>query len=297
MLEHEKLGMEVLVKYQIMPVKNINVNTDYQRLREPARERRVTNSIKKHGYWPQEVVILNEKYEAIDGNHRVLGAKKNKIKDIPVSVVTFPNKKKEAEFFTIKNSFNTQLKPVDFWYARYLGEHPYAMILYDMTKNPESLLYNKIAIKGQRTEQSKFAIPSALIFINTAGAMMPFPWNQKYDEIITNKLITRGKMRILHDVNDLMLFFYDCFGKEKQSNPIPYRRDSVRAICSFYHKCRKEGLLNTSLKTKTVIKKIRLFVFTQDFVKAEHVGKLMSLVNHWNKSRRANKLNYKIPGI
>ena len=288
----EKLGMRVLVDYKMMPITEIKQNIQYQRMRDPYRERRVSTSIKEYGYWPQEVIILNELHEAIDGNHRVYGAKENGIKLLPCSIVTFPNKKLEAKFFTLKNSFNTKLKPIDFWHARYLSGHPYAILIYTLVADSNSLFFNKIAIKNHDTKETKFTLAKAILIINTTALGYSSPWCIKRDNFLTQKVEATKYYTVLADTNKFLFMYSGIFGESIKHNAIASRIETMKAFCRFYYKLIKEKRPGAPQETTHVIRKMKTFIFTSEFLKTDLTGKTIALISHFNKGKKIRRIDY-----
>lgn len=287
-----ELGMSVLIPYKELPIDSLKFNSSYQRALETPRWKRISESIKHTGYWPQEVVILNELHEIIDGQHRVVAAKKNGIRAVPVSVVTFPSKQKEAEFFARKNNWNTSLKPVDFWYARYLSGHPFACLIYRLVEDKASKLCGMVAIKGHETNKSKFYLGDALVMVNGCALGILHTWNKENDKRSTERIISTTYEKIRDSVNDFLGFFYGCFGDDKRSNPIPYKSHCIRPEVIFYALLRDAGHLNSEPKKQAAINKMKSYVFTADFSKMDHSSKVIALVSHFNHKRKTDRIVY-----
>lgn len=288
----EKLGMQVLVDYKMMAITEIKQNTQYQRMKERAREKRIARSIKEYGYWPQEVIILNELHEAIDGNHRIYGAKENGIDLIPCSIVTFPNKKLEAKFFTLKNSFNTQLKPIDFWHARYLSDHSYAKLLYTLEADSNSLFFEKIAIKNHDSKNTKFTLAKAIPIINTTVLGYSGPWCLKRDDLLTRKVEEVEYCKVITNTNKFLSLYSAIFGESLSNKAIVNRTETLRAFCRFYHKLEKEKCLKTKNQITRVVGKMKTFIFTSEFLKTDLVGKTIALLSHFNKGKKTQRVDY-----
>jgi len=282
-----ELGMKVIFKYTEIPCSQIKLNLEYQRCIDNTRLKKISDSIKKYGYWPQEVIIINNKYEVIDGQHRFVAAKQNGINIIPVSIVSFPCKENEAKFFTLKNNYNTSLKNIDYWHAAHIAKHPLANILYSLNYDDDSLLKDMIALKGTNTEHSKFSTAQCMLMISQIGLNLGDRWNKQTDERITQKAKETAYIAIKQNINLFCKWFYDCFSSKKRDNPIPYRDKSFRSIVTFYRLLKKQNFLITGLTGyRTIINKIQQYTFTNDFVKTDQIGQIMALVNHFNKNKR-----------
>jgi hypothetical protein len=286
------MGMMVLNQYLEMDIDSMRFNNLYQRAIQRERWKRIFKSIESEGYWPQEVIILNELHEIIDGQHRVVAAKKLGIAVLPVSIVTFPNKQKEAEFFHKKNNWNTSLNPVDFWYARHLSGHPFACLLYRIVEDKSSLLYMKVAIKGHETNDSKFYLNDAISIINICALGVNHSWTKSNDEAITSLFIASSYEAVKASVDDFLLFFYGCFGAKKTSNPIPYKSHCIRPIALFYTLLRNGGLLKTESGRRSAINKMKEYVFTADFLKMTHSGRIFALCAHFNFKKKKGRIDY-----
>lgn len=297
----EELGMNILRAYLKMPVNVIKFNREYQRDIQPSRLAKISASMAKYGYWPGEIVYLNEKHEAIDGNHRTRAALENNIEKIPATIVTFPTKELEAKFFILKNNHNSTLSPVEDWWAKYLGGHPYATLLYRLEDDPLSLFYRFIAIKGRETRNSKLTVPKAVNMINASVLGTTHPWNRRIDNYLVrqaNEWLKDGHYESARFLSNRFLEFYKmCFGDSPSTNPDAYRADAVRAICVFYKKLKEAGHMDTEQKIKRAANKMAGFDFTNEFRKTDLAGKIMWLVSFFNKGKKSKSSRLKLDEI
>ena len=285
----DDFGMKILREHVIIPTDEIKINHEYQRCIEVVRLRKITTSMSKSGYWPAEIIILNERYEAVDGNHRVHAAKKLGIKALPCAIVTFGTKKDEVRFFSHKNNWNTSLKPIDAWHAKHLGGHSVAGLLYTLEADPLSLLHDKIAIKGKETGQSKFVIGDILIIVNVACFGTTDVWNKRIDARMAQSVSNTPYHEMVDKVNAFVGFFYRCFGSDKRGNPLAYRRTSIRAFANFYNKLKNQHLINSKSDIDSAAIKMQTLSLSGAFLKTDLLGQIMFLVAHYNNKKSQSK--------
>ncbi len=282
---NKDFGMEIIKDYTLVEIAEIKVNKEYQRNIEPLRLRGIVKSIEKYGFWPSEVIILNELKEAVDGNHRVAAAKKLGLFSVPCSIVTFPTKNDEIRFFSHKNSWNTSLKPVDAWEAKYKAEHPLAELIYMLECDEVCKFCNKIAIKNKANKSTKFSIPDAIVIINASAFMNIDPWKQQIDYQICEKINSMKYIEIADATDSFLSMFFAIFGEHKNENTIAYRSDSIRAYCKFYISLMKSGVISTTKKRQAVINKMKTMAINQAFLKADYINKYLFFATHYNNKK------------
>ena len=280
----------VLSKYELVDVRLIELPPSYQRCIEPRRLKKISNSIKLYGYWPQEVITVNKGLQIIDGQHRYHAAIDNGIKKIPISILRFENISDEAKFFCAKNSYNTSLKPIDFWHAAFLAGDITANVIYQLNTDDDSLLKDMISLKGSEGKTSKFNVTECIAIIKVCALGMATHGGLSKNEFLSPRIGATSYYTIKEEVNLCVGWFFDCFG-DKKNNPIPFRGTSISAILPVYIELKKQGFLNTAEKRKSVVRKFRAFHFDGLFIKAGLLGQTMSLVNHFNHKRK-KRLNY-----
>lgn len=280
-----KYDMKIISNYKSIDPNKLFFDRQYQRVIQPQRVSKISESIKKYGYWP-ELIFITEDYRVIDGQHRAKAAINCNINFIPVCIVKFKSKESEARFFVDKNNWNTKLKPVEFWYAKYLSKHPVALMIYSLEEDLTSPLYNKISLKGKETDKSKFLLDNVLIMIATVCLDISDTWSVDRDDKYTSMCVEIGYEIIKNKLAVFLDWFTKIWGNDKRSNPVPFRRESLRAILMFYMLLKRQGF---NLKQSVI--KMQSFLFTADFIKNSQSGKTMALVNHFNAGKR-KKLNY-----
>jgi hypothetical protein len=265
------------------------INETYQRPIEPSRKNRIATSMRDSGYWPFEVIILNEKHEVIDGQHRVSAAKMVGIKYVLVCIVSFPSHEKEAMFFTVKNSYNPLLSPIHFWHARYESKHPIAVLMYKLESDPESKMYGKIAIKGKATARVKYPINQFFTLLLPVIGIKESTWMRRLDNRIINAINGTNYAFIKNNINKLSSWIELCFG-EKQDNPTAYLSHNIRSIVLFYFL-----LIDNNIKPDSTINKMKSYAVTAEFAKMSRAGKIYSLISHYNSGRKVgSRMKYNV---
>lgn len=283
--KQSKYGMTIICAYRQISPQYLIFDKEYQRKIEKSRIKKISDSIKKYGYWPQEVIIVTKDNRVIDGQHRAKGAIDNNIPLVPISIVSFKTKEKEAEFFADKNNWNSSLKPVCFWKARYVASELIAQTIYKLENDPDSLFYQKIALEGKQTNKSKFTITEVLSILNSMMSIQAV-WNKEIDNYMREKVKQFGYLKLRVLSNNFLKWFFEIWGSNKRKNPIPYKLDSIRAILQFYKVLEKNKIPHN----KSILK-MQSYQLTADFVRATQTGKTFALVTHFNYGRK-NRISY-----
>ena len=281
-------GMTLLEKNKIVPIESLKFNRDYQRAMDPSRKEKVKKGIVSCGqFLPDKPVVVNQDNEIVDGQHRVTAAKEIGITRIPVVKYRFSSKKKEAEFFIFTNNYDPRLKPVDYWYAKYLAGDGLAVFLYELNTSENSALQNMIALKGSETN-SKWVISSVLGAIS-----VPFNvdshWEKKVHDYWISALHDMGTKTVMGKINMFVNWYHQIFGY-KSDSPWAHRQDVFRAIKTLYINLELMGYAHS----KDAVNKMKSFIVDSAFISAPLIGKKMHLVNHYNKNRKKNLLSWEI---
>jgi len=290
----EDFQMEVISEFVMFDVSKISVNAEYQRSVESIRLNNLKQSIQNGGYWPHEIVVLNEKFEAVDGNHRVNACRELGIKKIPCTIVKFATKKDEMLFFVLVNKPPSRMATTDNLHAKKVAGHPFAEIVYKLESDEKSLFYNMIAIKGKDVG-TRLPIASATYIINTAAFNDTAPWTSKREDIFIKKSVEIGYGKILTDVNDFLEVFYAIFGRSKKDNKVGYYAQTIGAFCMFFSKVKKKGVLDNATSRKAFVDKMKTMYLDAAFMKADQRGKVLWFISHFNvKKAEKNKISFDI---
>lgn len=270
-------------------VLSLKFNQSYQRGIELNRLRSIMRSMERDGFWPTKPVVINLDREIVDGQHRVESARRLGIKTVPCIMAIFETKQKEAEYFVTDAMHNTTLAPVPFWHSRYLAENDLAKFIYLLEADQESLLCGRIAIKGRATKKSKFTIPHALLILSVSQGTNQ-TWNTQVDHKF-NQIVTRNPyVKLRNEINTVVRFFFDCFGVDKMSNPIPFYGKSQRAIWTLYLALNRQGFFVGS-KYRRSVAKIRTIYLDAAFTRMDQIGMTTYLFSSFNVGKQ-HKLKY-----
>lgn len=286
--------MKILSRYKEVLIQSLEVEDNYQRGIDQRKLKRLTESIRKNGYYPFCPIIITSRNKVIDGQHRMLAAENNNCDTIPACVVEPQNIVDEAQFFSEINMFDSRLKPVDFWHARYLHKHPLAMLVYELNNNKESKLYDRIAIKGHHSPRNKFSVAQVLNIMCIICLGRQTHWRLNDDETLTNLALQTDKIFVLSKMNHFATFFFDWAGESKPHAPLQYADFSMRAIALFYMKL---SLIKESKEVRPnfwmeAVKKMQSFPFTQDWRKITHAARLNLLISHYNRKKTTNLIEH-----
>jgi hypothetical protein len=288
-VNENNFGMTLISSNKKLPVESLKFNRQYQRATEVARKEKVKQSIIKCGHFlPDQSITVNQDYEVVDGQHRLLAAKDLEISHIPATIYNFSDKEKEAAFFVHINGFDQRLNPVDYWYGRMLSGCPLARFMYFLESDSQSNLRGQIIVKGANSHKNRIP-PSMVLEIIILGMGYSHQWTKARDESFVQKIKTMGEGPILFHTNQFVSWYQFIFGIKKE-NPIAYRRDSFRAICSLYKRLQSSNIAHQ----KITMQKMKTFPMNAAFVTAPLAGKKYQLINHFNKNRQKNKIPYNL---
>ena len=281
----------IITPYQLIPAGKLKINRTYQRDIENKRLMALKESISLEGYRPNSLLILNQKADIVDGQHRAIAASESDLKiEVPVSVYNFDTIEKEAEFFSRINNYNCQLHYKDLWHSRNLYGYPTAKTIYKLENDENSLFFDKIAIRGKFSPRSKFSISEVIVIICGVACERLVHWSIGRDSFINQLIINNEYENIKKETNSFLDFFYKCFGQEKRSNPLPWRNNTIRAIVAFYDQLKNQGHLSKNDSYIRVITKMSNFQFDASFDRLTQYNKIIMLNSYFNKGRRTNFL-------
>lgn len=286
-----KFGMVLVDKYKKMPIESLQFNRHYQRATEVARKEKVKQGILTCGHFlPEKSITVNQDNEVVDGQHRLLAAKELGMSHIPVSKYYFEDKDKEANFFIYINGFDERLKSVDYWYAMFLAGDPLAETLYRLESDHRSVLKDKIVIKGKKTEKTKIPASYILEIVGVAiGNTSGGNWKKVDHHLWLKKLSATSFDDILLYSNTFITWYESIFG-DKKTIPWAYYSDAFRAIQYLYILLSRKGWAHK----KDTIAKMKSFKLDATFMAAPLAGKKYQLIDHFNKSRKNQRLPYNI---
>jgi hypothetical protein len=280
------LPYEVVCEHKWVNPHDLKFDAEYQRQLEPKRLSSVQEKISKDGYKPHEVLAVNEFNTIIDGQHRARAAINLNIEYIPITIYSFNSKKDEARFFVSCNDHNSNLNNVYYWNSQYQAGDALAVFIYNLESDPLSELNNNIKIKG-KTGRNRFSIPEVLSLMTPALNVPNNAWTRSDDKHFKKTINNNSYEYLREQVNEVVGFFYDCFGRNRVDNPQAFKTHTIRPFTVFYKKLKKKGLVN-----KSSANKMKNYVFTNEFNKLSSMGKVNAFVSHFNEGRTKNKIEY-----
>jgi hypothetical protein len=288
-VKENNFGMTLIEASKALPVESLKFNRQYQRATEPARKERVKKSIITCGHFlPDQSITVNQDYEVVDGQHRLLAALELEMTHIPATIYHFADKQKEAAFFVHINGFVQALSPLDYWYGRFLARCPIANFMYFLESDQQSKLMGQIIVKGSDSKKSRIPPTLALeIIIKAIGSYSN--WSRRSDDILVKKMISTGTKTALFNVNNFVGWYQEIFGKKKE-NPDAYRNDSFRAISFLYDRLFREGVAHQ----RYTMQKLKSFPMNTAFITAPLNGKKYQLIDHINRGRKKNRIPYSL---
>lgn len=284
----EKINYEVVTHHMWVAPETLRFNAGYQRAIEKPRLKKIEGKIKNLGYKPHEVVAITEKGDIVDGQHRVKAAINLVVEQIPVTVYKFGSVEDEAKFFVDCNDHNTNLNNIYYWDAKKKAGDSLAEFIYALESDPMSVFTNNIRVKGKNSK-NKFSIPETLSFIAAAFNIGYNAWVRDNDHTFKKALASNSYTNNREKVNEVGDFFHGCFGPEKESNPMAFKTKTIRPFCAFFRLLKRQGLAD-----KSAAKKMKGYVFTNEFNKLTEAGKVFSFVDFLNSGRTKNRAEYVI---
>jgi len=296
-----------IIGFMLVNPKVLSPDKDYQRPIGAGRKGNIYRSIRDCGFWHFFPMIVDEKFSIIDGLHRYGAALQDGVDLVMVCIIRFINVKKEIEYFTRFDSFDTGLASKDKMHALYLGGiHSTPQVVYHLAQSSTSTLYDRIAIQGKGNHR-RYTINIILRVINHAvfGTAQHYERGRKANLLETRltELIDSKKKRavgmksIESKVNRCINFIEDTFGCWTGKNkPVHLKMTPLDALLRFYIEADKIDAFSENRLEET-IDKMRSFDRTHFY---QYTGFpnasqniYQALVMHYNTGRTANKIIFK----
>lgn len=254
---------------------------EYQRPIEKSRLEKIKKSIGKHGYFPHEVIVLNQDNQCVDGQHRLQAAKDCNVTKIPCVKWYFNGIVEETEMFTHLNSFNTMLKSVYIWHSRKIWGCPIAEMVYKLHEDPDSPFYNMVRVKGNdsvRNDKKKFTIVSLIQLMNTLCFNLRAP-HYKYSTL--NNRMEQNFANL--DYRDALAKGYEFmrwFKVFADNNPDWYGQRLIPAISIVFKSLKEQGFLDNQRRTNGFAKHLRSMSIIKPFPNEHRSTKIMMIKTH-----------------
>lgn len=285
-----RINMEVIKDYEWISIDKLKFKQDsYQRNVQQSRKKTVYASIEEHGYWAHSIIILNQIYNIVDGQHRVLACKSNGISKVPCCVIRYASEEDEAKHFAFLNNHSTVLGPKDFWSARFQFKEKIATFLYELHSDNTSMLNQNIQLK-EYPGKYKWTIPAVLMMINYS-LQLKSPWSRGNEHYTLQRLHESSYEEVKTEVNLFLGFWQQAF-PSKENMPIVYQQTIFRAILHFWTLLRQQGLLRQAVvghgdPREVAARSLRQFDFNvPTFIKADHYGRVLQIVSHYNRNKK-----------
>ena len=195
--------------------------------------------------------------------------------------------------FVLFNDWTERQKPKDLWHAKYLREDVYAVYLYRLEDDPMSFFYRKIALKHKDTKDSKFSIAETLNIINGSVLNVAEAYKSNNASGLDRKIAEIEYDTVKNTANLFLRWFYDCFGRDKTQNFLPYGAKPIRALIGVFLAIRKSGWFNINHEYRRTIRKMQQFVFTSPMLTANHESITDMIIVYLNRGKSVNLLELK----
>jgi len=254
---------------------------DYQRPIEPNRLKKIKKSIEQHGYFPHEVIVVNQDDQCIDGQHRLQAAKDCDIEKIPIVKWQFNGIVEETEMFTHLNSFNTSLKSVYIWHSRKIWGCPIAKLVYKLHEDPNSPFYGMIRVKGNdnmKIDKKKFTIVSLIQLMNTICFNLRAP-HYKYSTL-NNTMETNFANLNYDEALAKGYEFIRWFKIFANTNINWYGQRLIPAISIAFKSLKEQGFLNNQTRNKKIANQIKNMNTSKPFPNEHRTTKILAIKTH-----------------
>ena len=243
---------------------------------------------KERGYDRAKPIVLNQKHQIVDGQHRAVAAEKFGMIKIPAIIYEFAGEQNEVQYYLDHNDWRHVPSNKNYWNARYYAGDPLAAVLYQLAEDPECHLHQEVGIQEHRIG-FKFSISQALLLIMYA-LNLSHSWNRTtYNSKALTRLPNYKYEEIRTSINLPLQWIFDCFGKDKEVYPHPYKTLNFQAIVEIYHKLKMQHRIATDKGYVGSVSRFKRFKFTPDFVAADLWGKKHMLVNFYNRGAGRTK--------
>ena len=286
-----KYGMKVVEEYGKIDPHKLQVTSPYQRGIKSQKVRELKKSMNYHGFWPHNPIVINTKYDIVDGQQRWTAAREVGMSKVPVTQYEFPSIVAEASFFVDVNKYNTKQAPQDFWHAQLVAKHPIAEILYNLEESPLSMFNGRISVKHKYTTSKKFSVAQVLQILHVVMRGVADHHRENNEAALLLALDGVSYREIEMRCSVFLSWFFKTFGDDKQKNPIAYSTIGLYAICAFYLIAKKHGHFQGG--DASIINKMSKYTFANEFRHMSFSTRIESLINHYNSGKSKHRLSYK----
>lgn len=271
--------MRILKTIHKKNVNEISCETKpYQRDLDPKRWKPLLKSMQKDGYWPQEVIVLNQDNENVDGQHRLKAAKEYGLTEIPCVIFHFNSIEEEAKKFDELNGYNSRQKPIDQWNSKRIWGDPIAKLVYKLNEDPRSTFKGMIKVKGNHTgpDKKKFTIPSIITLLCTICFNLRAPHYKNTDHNLSNKMQNDFRNLDYDEALKKGAMFLQWFRRFADENTTWYSQPCIPTIAIIYKSLQEQGKFTNPRKIPQIADKLKNFETSS---------------NEWKHCSRSTKIN------
>jgi len=263
----------------------------YQRPLESTWIGKLINDYKMNGYDKSKPIILNEKKEIVDGQHRYEAAKEYGMIKIPAVIYSFDTYTDEVMEYFRQNDWHHTHNTKMYWNARHEANEPIAKLLYRLESDETCYLHNDINLYSKEGPL-KYKIPGILTLL--AYIMnINHRWNRNLDDTFRKKIIKFKYEDLQHSINSSLQFIYDCWGKDKQVYHIIYMSRVFESLIKFCRLLDKNHKLVGKYRNSAV-KRMASFRFDEAFCQTSDNGKVALLASHYDRHSGGGKKRLKL---
>jgi len=279
--EFDKLQKKIVSKFggidkirpRYKPIRNpflcatakITIPDFYQRILQPSRVLKICGQMDVlGGYDRAKPIVLNEKFEVVDGQHRLLALLMRGGTKIWVVIYEFNTFEDEVTYWVWAQKNMAPPGPDQFWHSQYLIKNPYSVLIYDLCQNDvTSICNNMVALKTSKAKKKKITLAVFLPILNQMGLKFSHSshWSQDNDHVFTNKIKEIGYQEIKARMNAFFTWFITIYGKSKFNNP-GYEKPIMLALIRVFKRMYDEGHLKTKRNYNYSVRKMQGFNYS-----------------------------------
>ena len=200
------------------PTNKITIPDLYQRSIQPSRTMNVAKQMEiLGGYDRSKPIVLNEKFEVVDGQHRLLATQMMGGNKIWVVIYEFNTFEDEVTYWVWAQKNMAPPGPDQFWHSQYLIKNTYAKLIYDLSQNDKtSVCHNMVALKTAKSKKKKITLAVFLSILNQVGLGFAHSshWSQDNDHVFTKRISDLKYEPIKKRMNDFFTWFNIIYGRK-----------------------------------------------------------------------------------
>lgn len=286
-------GLSVVERSTRIPLGELNMGAKYQRSLDKKKVEKIVSSMKESGIWPKHLLV-NQKGDIIDGQHRAAALCDMGEANALCTVVRCKSEKAEAGFFTEINSWPTTLSPSAQWHARLLAEDPMAKAFFSLAKDHQSDLFHMVRglqdVDGMvETRPEALSTNNALILVVTVLQVHDVYKKSEHSKYL-RKIQSMSYESLRRGVNRVFRFMSGCFGE----NPDAWTNKPMRSAMVLYRALENADALSTERKFALACKRMNDFEFIPEYKSFDQSALTDEMFFHYNKGLKKGRIQKEV---